>query len=157
MNHRAEHDDKPEKRPAGRRQDGELAGEHGKDPGEGHHGYSPDVGQASDQLRQAGDRAFGPPPPGPQWPGREPSKVERRGVPATDTSARTPLGVGTSTSRRGERIAATEGEAGRRGHGVRGKSRRPAGKSAPEHDTGVAPEAPIDEESPQLPTGDQAG
>jgi hypothetical protein len=148
MNHRAEPENTPENRPADER---------GKEPGKEHHGYSADVGQASDEVRQAGDRAFQPPPPGPQWPGREPSEAERRGVPSTDTEARTPLGVGTSTSRRTERIAVTEGEAGRVEEGVRGRSRRPSGKSAPEHDTGVAPQGPIDEESPHLPTGDQAG
>ena len=47
--------------------------------------------------------------------------------------------------------------AGRRPHGPRGRSGRPHGKPAPEHDTGVAPQAPIHEDSPHLPTGDQAG
>ncbi|HZE33127.1 MAG TPA: hypothetical protein VE198_17030 [Actinoallomurus sp.] len=128
----------------------------GSGAGREHHGSSPDVGQGSAEARQAGDRAFGPPPSGPQWPGREVSDAERRGVPATDTQARTPLGVGTSTSRRAEQIAGREEEAGRRHHGLRG-SGRPHGKPAPEHDTGVAPQAPIHEDSPHLPTGDQAG
>ena len=122
-----------------------------------HHGSSPDVGQGSAEARQAGDRAFRPPPSGPQWPGREASDAERRGVSATDTEARTPLGVGTSTSRRGEKIATREEETGHRPHGIRGRSGRPYGKSAPEKDTGVAPQEPIHEDSPHLPTGDQAG
>ncbi|MCW2948257.1 MAG: hypothetical protein JWR24_4974 [Actinoallomurus sp.] len=122
-----------------------------------HHGYSPDVGTGSEEVRQAGDRAFGPPPPGPQWPGREPSDQERKGVPPTDTEARTPLGVGTSTSRRAEKIAAKEGEAGRRTRGTRGRSGRPYGTSTPEHATGVEPQGPADEESPHLPPGDQGG
>jgi hypothetical protein len=58
---------------------------------------------------------------------------------------------------RAEKIAVREDEWGRRSHGTRGRSGRPHGKSAPEQDTGVAPQAPIDEESPHLPTGDQAG
>lgn len=122
-----------------------------------HHGQSRDVGRGSAEARQAGDRAFERPPAGPQWPGREPSDAERSGVPATDTQARTPLGVGTSTSRRAERIAVTEPERGRRRKGLRGKARRPHGVSEPEHDTGVAPPRPKDEKSPHLPTGDQAG
>jgi hypothetical protein len=131
---------------------------HRREPDEReHHGLSPDVGRGSEEARQAGDRAFGPPPPGPQWPGREPSEAELRGVPSTDTEARTPLGVGTSTSRRAEKIAMREGEPGRRVHGTRGRSGRPYGTSGPEDDTGVAPQKPIDEESPRLPTGDQAG
>ena len=142
MNHRRE----PERGSGGRS---------GGDPE--HHGSSRDVGRGSAEARQAGDRAFRPPPSGPQWPGREVSDAERHGVPATDTQARTPLGVGTSTSRRAEKIAGTEEEAGRRPHGRRGRSGRPHGKPAPEHDTGVAPQAPIHEDSPHLPTGDQAG
>jgi hypothetical protein len=122
-----------------------------------HHGLAPDVGRGSEEARKAGDRAFGPPPRGPQWPGRVPSEAERHGVPATDTHARTPLGVGTSTMRRSEKIAVTEPEPGRRRKGVRGKARRPFGTSEPEHGTGVTPQRPIDEESPHLPTGDQAG
>jgi hypothetical protein len=120
----------------------------------GRHGLSPDVGRGSEEARQAGDRAFGPPPSGPQWPGRERSKVELHGVPSTDTEARTPLGVGTSTSRRAERIARREGEPGRRAGGGRGRSGRPYGTAEPHDDTGVTP---IHEESPRLPTGDQAG
>jgi hypothetical protein len=131
---------------------------HRREPEEtDHHGISPDVGRGSEEARQAGDRAFGPPPPGPQWPGREPSAAERRGVPSTDTEARTPLGVGTSTSRRAEKIARREGEPGRHVKGVRGRSGRPYGTSEPHDDTGVGAQEPIDEESPHLPTGDQAG
>jgi hypothetical protein len=122
-----------------------------------HHGTAPDVGRGSEDARQAGNRAFGPPPSGPQWPGREPSAAELHGVPSTDTEARTPLGVGTSTTRRAEKIARREGEAGRRTKGLRGRSGRPAGTSEPDHDTGVGPQKTIDEESPHLPTGDQAG
>jgi hypothetical protein len=146
MNHRREPDSGSDSGSGGR-----------SDEERDHHGSSPDVGQGSAEARQAGDRAFGPPPTGRQWPGREISDAERRGVPATDTGARTPLGVGTSTSRRAEKIAVREDEWGRRSHGTRGRSGRPHGKSAPEQDTGVAPQAPIDEESPHLPTGDQAG
>lgn len=118
---------------------------------------SPEAGSVREQVRQAGDRAFGPPPPGPQWPGREPSKQESTGVPPTDTEARSPLGVGISTSRRPEQMALKESEAARADRGVLGRTRRPFGKARPEHDTGVEPQGPIDKECPHLPVGDQAG
>lgn len=101
----------------------------------------------SEATRRSGDLAFGPPPPGPQWPGREPSEAERTGVPATDTQARSPLGVGGSTSRRAERIAASEPEPGRVRKGLRGRSRRPYGKVRPDHMTGGAPQGPAEEPS----------
>lgn len=154
MNHRREpgQDQKPERDHGPERDQGPKRNRE-PDRNEEHHGYAPDVRRGSEQARQAGDRAFGPPPPGPQWPGRVPSEVELKGVPATDTHARTPLGVGTSMTRRGEKIAMTEPEPGRRKKGVRGRSGRPYGTSEPEHDTGVAPQRPIEEESPHLPTG----
>ncbi|MDN3352107.1 hypothetical protein [Actinomadura sp. DC4] len=114
-------------------------------------GSPPEAGRGGEETRRAGDRAFGPPPPGPQWPGREPSEAEINGVPATDTEARTPLGVGTSTTRRAEKAAKRERD------GVHGRTRRPYGTSEPEDDTGVAPQRPVHPESPRLPTGDQAG
>jgi hypothetical protein len=121
------------------------------------HGYAPDVGTASERAKVSGDRAFDRPPPGPQWEGRVPSKQEREGVPSTDMDARTPLGVGTSQTRRGERIAAREKEPGRRHRDTKGKSQRPYGTSTSEHGTGVGTHETVDEESPQMPPGDQAG
>lgn len=60
-------------------------------------------------------RAFRPeeyaPEPG---PGREESKEEREGVPDTDASARTPLGVGESLNERAEDIARGAEEIGGR-------------------------------------------
>jgi hypothetical protein len=100
------------------------------------------VRTGSADARRAGDRAFGPPPPGPQWSGRVPSEQESSGVPATDTEARTPLGVGVTTSRRAERIARREPEKGRRKLSLRGRSGRPQGVSEPEDATGVAPPKP---------------
>ncbi len=81
-----------------------------------------DALRGSEQARQAGDRAFGPPPEGPQWPGREPCEAERSGVPATDMEARTPLGVGTSMSRRNDKAARRAATSGRH---TRGRSGRP--------------------------------
>lgn len=115
------------------------------------------VRTGSDDARRAGDRAFGPPPPGPQWSGRVPSEQELNGVPATDTEARSPLGVGVTMSRRAERIARREPEKGRRRRGLRGRSGRPHGVSEPEHATGVAPQRPQAVGSTHLPPGDQGG
>lgn len=118
--------------------------------------------RGSEQTRRAGDRAFQRPPSGPQWPGREPSEAERSGVPPTDTSARSPLGVGASTwPRRAEQPATSEPESGRR-KGLRGRARRPYGTPEPEGRTGVTPDRPMREEPTHkarshLPTGDQAG
>ncbi|GAA2077760.1 hypothetical protein [Actinomadura alba] len=118
-------------------------------PEEHWHGFSPAVGTGSPEVRRAGDLAFASPPPGPQWPGREPSKEELGGVPSTDTLARSPMGVGVSTTRRPEQIAREEGEQ-RPTVGFLGRSRRPFGRSQPE-EAGMAPPKPISKESPHLP------
>jgi hypothetical protein len=118
-------------------------------PEEHWHGFSPAVGTGSPEVRRAGDLAFAGPPPGPQWPGREPSREELEGVPSTDTRARSPLGVGVSTTRRAEKITHEEGEE-RPTIGVRGRARRPYGTSRPE-EAGMAPPKPVEAESPHLP------
>jgi hypothetical protein len=120
------------------------------------HGFSPPVGKGSEDARRAGDLAFRKPAPGPQWPGRKPSEQEREGVPSTDTQARSPLGVGTSTSGRAEELARRKGRLRRRTAGVKGPSRRPYGVAMPEDATGVARERerPVEADSPHLPPGD---
>jgi hypothetical protein len=123
---------------------------------EGHHGWAPDVGEGgSERATEANKKAFERPPSGSQ-PGREESEEERTGVPPTDTEARTPLGVGESTTTRAEDYG-KEGEKGRQTLGTKGKSQRPYGTSDPESATGVDPQGPIDPESPPLPPGDQGG
>jgi hypothetical protein len=118
------------------------------------YGFSPPVGRASEEVRRAGDLAFGRPPPGPQWPGRRPSGTEREGVPSTDTEAGTPLGVGVSESKGAEEIAREKGADRRRTAGVRGRSGRPFGSATPEETTGVDPAGPVEDDSPYLPPGD---
>jgi hypothetical protein len=82
--------------------------------------------------RSSGDNV---PPPGPP---REPSRAEAEGVPSTDTEARSPLGVGRSTGRRGEEVVRTAGkEAGRHEAGTSGKAERPVGKSSRRDATAV--------------------
>jgi hypothetical protein len=95
------------------------------------HGWAPDVGTGgSERATEANEKAFGE-PPDEQGPGREVSDEEREGVPATDTSARTPLGVGESTAKRAEEYGA-EGEEGRETLGTKGESDRPYGTSTDE-------------------------
>ncbi|WP_326822303.1 hypothetical protein [Streptosporangium sp. NBC_01756] len=122
---------------------------------EGQHGYSPDVGHASEEAVRGADRAWGP-PPGDKGPGREVSEEEEEGVPATDMEAESPHGVGVSSTRRAEETARKEEEEGRRTTGVDEKTGRPYGTSTPESSTGVDPQGSIDEESPDLPPGDTA-
>jgi hypothetical protein len=75
----------------------------------------------------------------PRGPGREVSDEEREGVPATDTEAKTTLGVGESINRRGEDIARHEDEPGREHTGTRGSSDRPAGVSDERDSSAVDP------------------
>ncbi|MDP9850109.1 hypothetical protein [Streptosporangium lutulentum] len=130
----------------------EDASPHGKKGEEEHHGSSPDVGRASEEVIRSGNRAFAPPPEE-KRPERVVSKQERRGVSPTDTEATSPLGVGVSTSRRAEKIAARESEKGRETRGVDEKTGRPHGVSTPEDSTGVKPQETVDEESPHLTQG----
>lgn len=89
------------------------------------------------QVAMSGDRAFESPPRGDRRPPRMMTEIERHGVSPTDHDARSPLGVGTSTSARAERIAQREEEAGRGRHGTEGPSERPYGTSTDEDITGV--------------------
>jgi hypothetical protein len=61
---------------------------------------------------------------------------------ATNAEGTTPLGVGTSTTRRGEDIVEDEGEEGRRTTGTQGPSQRPVGESTARDSTGVDPQEP---------------
>lgn len=85
-------------------------------------------------------------------PGPVVSAEERAGVPATDTSAATPLGVGVSSGSRGEDLADDE-----RGEGTKGASGRPYGGSTQEETTGVDPQGPTEAGAPNLQPGDQGG
>lgn len=125
--------------------------------GEEHHGWAPDQDSGSSAAQEGKAKAFDAENAGTPGPGREVSQEEREGVPATDTSGATPLDVGDSESRRGEDIARTESEAGRQTVGTKGQSQRPHGTSTASDSTGINPQEPIDEESPELPMGDQGG
>jgi hypothetical protein len=89
-------------------------------------------------------------------PGREISDEEREGVPATDTEAESPLGVGVSMTRRGEDVAEQEDEPGREDTGIKGPSGRPAGVSDERASTSVD-EPDTESGGPTMPAGDQGG
>ncbi len=120
------------------------------------HGYSPDVGRASEEVAESGDRAFGSPPDD-RGPGREISEEERQGISSTETEPEGPLGVGVSSARSAEEIADRESEEGRETVGVDEKTGRPYGTSGPESASGVGAQGTVDEESPHIPPGDQGG
>jgi hypothetical protein len=61
---------------------------------------------------------------------------------ATDTGATTPLGVGTSTTRRGEDVVGEDGEDGRHRTGTQGETQRPVGESTARDSTGIDPQEP---------------
>jgi hypothetical protein len=67
------------------------------------------------------------------------------------TEPKSPHGVGESVSPRGEESRGGKAE------GVKGASRRPYGKTGKASDSGVGGSEPIDEDSPSIPPGDQAG
>jgi hypothetical protein len=89
-------------------------------------------------------------------PGREISDEEREGVPATDTEAESPLGVGVSMTRRGEDVARQEDEEGREDTGTRGPTDRPTGVSDERASTSVD-EPDTESGGPTMPAGDQGG
>ena len=67
---------------------------------------------------------------------------------ATNADASTPLGVGTSTTRRGEDVVEEDGESGRYETGTQGESQRPVGKSTARDSTGIDAQEP---DGPTMP------
>jgi len=61
---------------------------------------------------------------------------------ATDTDATTPLGVGTSTTRRGEDVVEDDGEQDRHTTGTQGPTDRPVGESTARESTTIDPQEP---------------
>jgi hypothetical protein len=75
---------------------------------------------------------------------------------ATSTDASTPLGVGTSTTRRGEDVVDEEGEDGRQTTGTQGQTQRPVGTSTSRDSTSIDPQEP--QGGPTMPaSGSSAG
>jgi hypothetical protein len=129
----------------------------GRFEGEGQHGWSPDIDAVvSKDERTAGEggrKAFDASNAGEPGPGGTVSRQEAEGVSPTDTTAASPLGVGVSTTRRGEDIAKEHPEPGHHDTGPQGASQRPSGTSSAERATGIDPQDPIDEDSPNLTPG----
>jgi hypothetical protein len=106
------------------------------------------TGLAAEGATKAFDAAnAGQPGPGPVE-----SAEERSGVPATDATAASPLGVGVSAGSRGEDLAEDERE-----EGTKGRSGRPYGGSSQKEATGVDPREPTEPDAPNLQRGDQGG
>jgi hypothetical protein len=129
----------------------------GRFEGEHQRGWTPSIEDEVDRedrtVGEGGRKAFDASNAGP--PGPEPgvSEQEREGVPPTDTTAASPLGVGVSTTRRGEDVATEEDQPGHHDTGPRGASQRPSGTSSAARATGVDPQEPIDDDSPNLTPG----
>lgn len=126
----------------------------GQFEGDDQHGFSPDVGKSSEEVKQAGQKA---------WEGhdtQDASKSEEGAIYAPEKSAEK---VGESVTERAEDRAKKHKEPGRvmdeadTGEKDSGGKARPAGKSDARMSTSVDPQDPIDEESPHLPAGDQGG
>ena len=129
----------------------------GRFDGDDQHGWAPDVDAEPGQRTEGGNKAFNADNAGNPGPGREPSDEERDGVPPTDTTAATPLGVGESINRRGEDISDHDGkEDGRIDQGSEGQAQRPAGTSTAENVTGVDPQE-SQSGTPTMQPGDQGG
>ena len=111
--------------------------------------------EMKDGYERHTEKAFSGADDVPPGPGRVISDEERDGVPATDTEAESPLGVGVCMTRRGEDIQQQENEPDREHAGTKGASDRPAGVSDTRSSTGVD-----DQETqggPTMPAGDQGG
>ena len=85
-------------------------------------------------------------------PGRDVTDEEREGVPPTDTSAASPLGVGESITPRGEEQVLHHGGGEARAADEESEPRRKDREEA-----GIKPDPPISEEMPNLRPGDQGG
>lgn len=105
-------------------------------------GQSDDIGDALEGTveRQLDETKTGR--PGATSSPAEESPVGVGDKAATDAEADSALGVGTSTTRRGEDVVDEEGEAGRHTTGTQGESQRPVGQSTPRDSTGIDPQEP---------------
>jgi hypothetical protein len=119
----------------------------GRHEGDDQHGYSPDVGTASDTARQAGDKAF---------EGNETQAASKSEGGAIVNPSEGVEDVGESMSKRGEDRGDRRSEPGRVEEEERDTGRK-VGKSTARMSTGVNPQEPKDDDSPTIPPGDQGG
>ena len=114
------------------------------------HGWAPDApgtGEAKQRVVEANKKAF---------EGND-TQDEATGA-AIQGPDLTGGHVGESIGRRGEDVSKDEGkEPGRFDGPAQGESQRPTGGSTARDSTGVNPQEPIDDDSPNLQTGDQGG
>jgi hypothetical protein len=119
--------------------------QHGFGIDEHNHGWAPDHGQAGEEDREAGRKA---------WEAHDTQDAahgEGDSSPDPDDSRLPSETAGESTTSRGEDITERDGkEAGRQDTGVQGETERPTGTSTARDVTGVDPQDPIDPASPNL-------
>jgi hypothetical protein len=144
---RQDPEDKGSQRSVGKQQVDRGESEVGRFEGDDQHGYSPDVGTASDTAKQAGDKAF---------EGNETQAASKSEGGAVVAPSEGVEDVGESMSKRGEDRADRRTEPGRVEEEERETGRK-VGKSTARISTGVNPQDPKDSDSPTLPTGDQGG
>jgi hypothetical protein len=119
----------------------------GRFEGDDQHGYSPDVGSASDTAKRAGDKAF---------EGNETQAASKSEGGAIVSPSEGVEDVGESMSKRGEDRGDRRKEPGRVEEEERETGRK-VGKSTARMSTGVNPQEPKDKDSPTITPGDQGG
>jgi hypothetical protein len=144
---RQDPEDKGFQRSIGKQQVDRGESEVGRFEGDDQHGYSPDVGQASDTAKEAGDKAF---------EGRDTQAASKSEGGAIVSPSEGVEDVGESMSKRGEDRADRRNEPGRVEVEEKDTGRK-VGKSTARISTGVNPQDPKDSDSPTLPAGDQGG
>jgi hypothetical protein len=144
---RQDPEDKGFQRSMGKQQVDRGESEVGRFEGDDQHGYSPDVESASDQVKQAGDKAF---------EGNETQAASRSEGGAIVSPSEGVEDVGESMSKRGEDRADHTSEPGRVEEEEKDTGRK-VGKATGRMSTGVNPQDAQDSDSPHLPAGDQGG
>jgi hypothetical protein len=144
---RQDPEDKGFQRSIGKQQVDRGEAEVGRFEGDDQHGYSPDVGTASDTAKQAGDKAF---------EGNETQAASKSEGGAIVNPSEGVENVGESMSKRGEDRGDHTNEPGRVEEEVKETGRK-VGKSTARMSTSINPQDAQDEDSPTLPAGDQGG
>jgi hypothetical protein len=142
-----EHRDKGEQGLRGKQSADRGESEVGRFEGGDQHGYSPDVGTASDIAKQAGDKAF---------EANETQAASKSEGGAIVNPSEGVEDVGQSMSKRGEDRGDHTSEPGRVEE-EETETGRKIGKSTARMSTSINPQDPQDEDSPTLPAGDQGG
>jgi hypothetical protein len=142
-----EHRDKGEQGLRGKQSADRGDSDAGRFEGDDQHGYSPDVGSASEMAKRAGDKAFE------ANETQAASKSEGGAIYAPSEGVED---VGESMSKRGEDRGDHTSEPGRVEEEEKGTGRK-VGKSTARMSTSINPQDPKDSDSPTMPAGDQGG